>query len=69
MEEWEKLTSDSEEKIAFISCSKTKNRGPCKTEFLYQGPLFKKALEYCRIHFRHIYILSAKYEGGDENGR
>lgn len=46
---------------AFIACSKQKKHYPCTANLMYGGSLFKKSLQYCRLHYEHIYILSAKY--------
>ena len=48
-------------KIIFISCGKTKAKGPCKARDLYQGALFKKSLAYAEQLGDAVYILSAKY--------
>jgi len=48
-------------KIAFIGCGKQKKRIPCKAKAMYQGILFKKALQYCQQNFDQVWILSAKY--------
>jgi|TARA_Y100000034_G_scaffold133368_1_gene198647 cytoplasmic iron level regulating protein YaaA (DUF328/UPF0246 family) len=48
-------------KIAFIACSKTKESFSCEVRQLYQGALFKKALEYCSRHYDEVYVLSAKH--------
>lgn len=54
------------EKVALISCSKTKEAvkhpNTIKAESLYKSPLFKKALKYAKekIVADKIYILSAQ---------
>ena len=47
--------------IAFISCVKTKKKGPCKAKDLYCSILFKKSFEYAEKRANKVYILSAKY--------
>lgn len=47
--------------IAFIACSKKKLKYKSPAKNLYQGALFKKALQYTSTRYTEIYILSAKY--------
>lgn len=48
---------------AFIACSKRKKVSsvPLRARFLYQGALFKKALQYAEKEYDQVFILSAKH--------
>jgi len=48
-------------RIGLIACCGEKLDHPARADQLYQSDLFKKALAYCRRHYRRNVILSAKH--------
>lgn len=50
------------QKVALISCSKSKRSYPCQARLLYNpSSLFRKSLAYAQIIADDVYVLSAKY--------
>lgn len=47
--------------IGLVACCKKKLPVAAKAEEIYCSPLFRKAKEYCLIHYPRWFILSAKF--------
>lgn len=46
-------------RVALVGCGKEKRSGPSRARDLYTGALFRSALAYAEVNFRHVFIASA----------